>query len=192
MSSRDRIVDAAAAVMRAEGVAGATTRQIARVAGCSEALLYKHFVSKQELFAAVLRERLPRLSSPDALVGVGAVPANLALLVAQLLDFYVQSFPMAASIFGTPALRDTHRAGMSQLGAGPDAPAVLLQAYLDAERDEGRISTTVDTRRFARALAGAALFESFQAAYAGEDAVPDVESVAHGIVEALVRGMDVA
>lgn len=56
-----RIIDAAHQLMLTIGLARATTKEIARAAGCSEAALYKHFPSKEELFVAVLRERLPKL-----------------------------------------------------------------------------------------------------------------------------------
>ncbi|MFF7247244.1 helix-turn-helix domain-containing protein [Embleya sp. NPDC008237] len=47
--------------MRTLGLARTTTKEIARAAGCSEAALYKHFTGKEELFVAVLQERLPPL-----------------------------------------------------------------------------------------------------------------------------------
>ncbi|MFF5422601.1 TetR/AcrR family transcriptional regulator, partial [Streptomyces misionensis] len=59
--ARVRIVDAAHQLMLTIGLARATTKEIARAAGCSEAALYKHFASKEELFVTVLKERLPRL-----------------------------------------------------------------------------------------------------------------------------------
>ena len=57
-TTRDRILDAAATVMREKGIAKATTKEIARAAGYSEALLYKHFADKQEIYMGVLRERV--------------------------------------------------------------------------------------------------------------------------------------
>src|ERR1700679_3578661 len=59
--TRDRILDAAAHVMRTRGFARTTTKEIARAAGFSEATLYKHFQDKTDLFLAVLKERLPSL-----------------------------------------------------------------------------------------------------------------------------------
>ena len=61
--TRDRILDAAAHVMRTRGFARTTTKEIARAAGYSEATLYKHFQDKTDLFLAVLKERLPSLGS---------------------------------------------------------------------------------------------------------------------------------
>jgi AcrR family transcriptional regulator len=58
LSRTDRsasILEAAAAVFAASGFGGAKTRDIARAAKVSEALLYRHFPSKRALYQAVLR-----------------------------------------------------------------------------------------------------------------------------------------
>ena len=57
MSTRERILTAAAEVMRTKGLARSTTKEIARASGFSEATLYKHFANQEELFLAVLGER---------------------------------------------------------------------------------------------------------------------------------------
>ena len=185
MSTRDRILDAAASVLRERGIARATTKEIARAAGCSEALLYKYFADKQELFLGVLGERAPALDPPDELVGRGTVTANVTTLVRQLLAFYTRSFPMAASILGAPELLAAHRDGVSRRGVGPEGPARQVQAYLDAEVADGRLAGDVDTEAVARALAGAALFEAFLATYAGMTEVPDTAGRARAIVGAV-------
>lgn len=57
MTAEDRrqaIVRAATAVFVEKGFRGTTTRQLAEAAGVSEALLFKHFPSKEALYAAIL------------------------------------------------------------------------------------------------------------------------------------------
>src|SRR5438445_5326467 len=57
LSSEDRrraIVDAVKGVFADKGFDGTTTRELAKAAGVSEALLYKHFPSKESLYAAML------------------------------------------------------------------------------------------------------------------------------------------
>ncbi|QOR69817.1 TetR/AcrR family transcriptional regulator [Ruania alkalisoli] len=185
MSARDRILDAAASVLREQGIAHATTKEIARAAGCSEALLYKHFAGKHELFLGVLSERSPRLARPDELVGTRTVPENLATLVARLMEFYVRSFPMSASILGAPELLAAHRQGLRRLGAGPAAPAHQVQTYLDAEAALGRVGPDADTTAIARTLTGAALFEAFLAVYEGRDDVQDTTERARAAVASI-------
>lgn len=52
---RKAIVNAAVPLFARKGFAGATTRELAEAAGISEALLFKHFPSKQLLYREILR-----------------------------------------------------------------------------------------------------------------------------------------
>lgn len=188
MSARERILDAATEVMRSKGYAAATTREIARVAACSEALLYKNFPDKQGIFAAVLAERMPELADPLDLVGRDTVPRNLATLVSGLIDFYVQSLPIATSILGTPSLREAERASAERRGGGIDVPARSVERYLHAEVDAGRIPGDVDVTVAARTLTGAALFEAFRAVFADESHLTAPRAVAERIVASTTVG----
>ncbi len=51
---REAIVEAVKGVFAEKGFDGTTTRELALAAGVSEALLYKHFPSKESLYAAML------------------------------------------------------------------------------------------------------------------------------------------
>ena len=51
--TKDRLLQAAIAVFATEGFAGATTREIAKVAGVNEVTLFRHFQSKEQLLGAV-------------------------------------------------------------------------------------------------------------------------------------------
>jgi AcrR family transcriptional regulator len=72
---RKAIVQAAVPLFARKGFAGTTTRELAEAAGISEALLFKHFPSKQLLYREILRlgcegdpalERLARLQPSTA------------------------------------------------------------------------------------------------------------------------------
>jgi AcrR family transcriptional regulator len=58
---RRQIVEAALGVFSTGSYAGATTAEIARAAGVSEPILYRHFRSKRELYFACLEEAWARL-----------------------------------------------------------------------------------------------------------------------------------
>lgn len=58
-STRERIIDAALKVFGERGYSGATTREIADVAGVNEVTLFRQFDSKLNLYAAVVGERSP-------------------------------------------------------------------------------------------------------------------------------------
>jgi AcrR family transcriptional regulator len=53
------IISAAAALFAANGFKGTTTREIAKIAEISEALLFKYFPTKRALYAAILAEKSP-------------------------------------------------------------------------------------------------------------------------------------
>lgn len=62
---RAEIIKAAASLFAGKGFSGTKTREIAAQAGVSEALIFKHFPSKEDLYAAILAEEspVPRLIS---------------------------------------------------------------------------------------------------------------------------------
>jgi AcrR family transcriptional regulator len=51
---REHILDAAVQLFSQHGFSGTTTREIARASGVSEAMLFKHFATKDELYKAIL------------------------------------------------------------------------------------------------------------------------------------------
>ncbi len=60
-SSRERqasLITAAASLFARKGFNGTTTKEIAKAAGISEALVFKHFPTKHALYAAILAEKV--------------------------------------------------------------------------------------------------------------------------------------
>lgn len=193
-STRDRMLDAAYTVMRTRGLARATTKEIAREAGFSEAALYKHFEDKTALFVAVLVERLPSrlgrgLDELPARVGTADVEEVLAEVAADALAFYRETFPMGASLFSEPAVLAAHRAALGRLGAGPHVVVDAVAAYLAAERDTGRVSGTVDPRAAALLLLGACQMTAFLESFTGGPAPDDDAATAAGLARAAVHGL---
>lgn len=54
--TRAKLIEAATEVFANAGLTKATTREIARVAGVNEVTLFRHFQSKEQLLAAVIRQ----------------------------------------------------------------------------------------------------------------------------------------
>ena len=52
-----QIIEAAATLFSQKGFRGTTTREIARTVGVSEAMLFKHFATKEELYAAIIEAK---------------------------------------------------------------------------------------------------------------------------------------
>jgi AcrR family transcriptional regulator len=198
-STRERILDAALAVMRSHGVARATTKEIAREAGYSEAALYKHFDDKTALFVAVLVERVPsRLGEvldglPDR-VGTGDLEEVLAEVAHEALAFYGETFPIAASVFSEPAVLTAHRAALDRLGTGPHVVFDAVADYLAGEARVGRVDPAVDPRAAALLLLGACQASAFLSAFRGTgppaDAATEATSAeAAALARAAVRGL---
>lgn len=58
---RDQILQAALELFSKYGFAGTTTKQIARAAGVSEALVFRHFATKDELYNAILEGKASQM-----------------------------------------------------------------------------------------------------------------------------------
>lgn len=68
-SGQDRqasLISAAASLFAAKGFKGTTTKEIAKAAGISEALVFKYFPTKRALYAAILAEKAPLSQLVDA------------------------------------------------------------------------------------------------------------------------------
>jgi TetR/AcrR family transcriptional regulator len=56
---RQQILDAASELFAQRGFAGTTTKRIASAAGTSETVLFRHFPTKEDLYAAILQHSVP-------------------------------------------------------------------------------------------------------------------------------------
>lgn len=190
MNARDRILDGAAEVMRTRGLANTTTKEIARAAGLSEAMLYKIFRDKVDLFLGVLNERLPQIATlrddPVDQFGQGIPTAGLCQLTTEVLSFYLESFPIAASVFSDPALLTRHRQDLAERGAGPHRLVEGVAAYLATLWRAGRLASIAKPAAVAELLVGACLHRAFLVRFAGEMLTPEqVAAFAADIVQAL-------
>jgi AcrR family transcriptional regulator len=52
------IIEAALSLFSRKGFRGTTTKEIAQAAGCSEAMLFKHFATKDALYSAILESKV--------------------------------------------------------------------------------------------------------------------------------------
>ena len=194
-STRDRILDAAADVMTRLGLAKATTKEIARAAGCSEALLYKHFREKEEIFLGVLKDRLPSLTAtlaalPDQ-AGTGSVRDRLVEVVDVGVRFYEAGLAIGSSMIGDPELVRRHREWMLSRGVGPQLANRMLADYLRAEQKAGRVAAAVDADAAAALLLGASYQRAFMVRLMGEQPLsPPAAEFAPSVVDAALRGLD--
>jgi AcrR family transcriptional regulator len=86
---RESILRAARRVFAENGFRGTTTRALAEAAGVSEALLFKHFPSKEALYGAMLATYTGE-SDPDGFRDLMALPPSTATLVRVVHSFYAR------------------------------------------------------------------------------------------------------
>jgi AcrR family transcriptional regulator len=89
---REAIVQAVRTVFAEKGFDGTTTRELAKAAGVSEALLYKHFPSKQSLYGAMLDAcaRGPAFAEFSRILALQPSTSTLVILVHFLVSHFVQ------------------------------------------------------------------------------------------------------
>ncbi|WP_016905295.1 TetR/AcrR family transcriptional regulator [Streptomyces xiaopingdaonensis] len=166
MNMRERIMNAAERVIREKGLPKCTTKEIAEEAQCSEGAMYRHFRSKEELFLAVLAERMPGLlpvlrDLPGQLDAGEDVRATLERVTEEALAFYRESIPMTLSVFSEPKLMVSHRSWMQENQVGPHRAVELLAAYLESAKRAGAVGAEVDPDASARLLLGACFLSAY-------------------------------
>jgi AcrR family transcriptional regulator len=105
---RKAIVAAVRGVFAEKGFYGTTTRALAKTAGVSEALLYKHFPSKESLYAAMLEACAngPTFAEFNRILELQPSTSTLVIMVHFTMAYYVEA----------PAL-DPDKAAMNSLMA---------------------------------------------------------------------------
>lgn len=103
---RQAIAEAVRDVFAEKGFDGTTTRELARAAGVSEALLYKHFPSKESLYAAMLDvcAQGPTFAEFNRILALQPSTSTLVVMVHFTISHYVQNRP-----------GDPHKAAMNCL-----------------------------------------------------------------------------
>lgn len=109
MKTRDKIIAATFELVSSKGYQGATTREIARLAGVAEVTIFRHFANKETLFAEVLQT----FSSIPTLVGL--LPALKELAYEDAVKTLTVSF-----ITRLEELRDWIRILNTEVGCAPD------------------------------------------------------------------------
>lgn len=187
---RTRILDAAMTLLRERGLQAVTTKEIARVAGCSEGSLYTYFANKESLLLAVMSERLPPfiplLHSMMERAGDDALQDHLEEIARLAAAFYMELTPIAASVLATPELAE----GLRAKGLGPQRGNQTLASYLRIEQRLGRIRDDVQVDAVAALLLGACQQRAMHMQFLGQP--PDKEAdgrFAAAIVAVLMQGL---
>jgi AcrR family transcriptional regulator len=193
--TRAQLVDAAERVLRTRGLTRATTKEIAREAGCAEGTLYLHFADKLDLVRAVHEKLLPAFIElvrhlPER-AGTGTVEANLTELAAGALRLYRDLLPLGSSLFADPELLRRFRALLAERDGGPHRAWEPVVAYLRAEQDLGRVAAGADPAAAALLLLGACQQLVFVELMTGPGTLPfrDRPDPAAELVRTLLSGL---
>jgi AcrR family transcriptional regulator len=158
-TTRDRILDAAAKIVMAQGVGAATTKLIATEAGVSEGSLYNHFADKPQLLITLVLERLPSIREVfDALQQAAdgaALPDRLVAALAAMIEFYARAQPIIGGISADPMLLALCRQRFAETGEGPHRAHEKLTAFLQQAQKSGRIRRGAKPDVIASLLIGA-------------------------------------
>jgi AcrR family transcriptional regulator len=121
---REAIVRAVRAVFADKGFHGTTTRELAEAAGVSEALLFKHFPSKEALYAAMHSSCCQQAAGEGrALMDLEPSTSSLVLLV----HFLVARLGLGRTPHGGPADDTMHRLVLRSLMEDGEFARVFLE-----------------------------------------------------------------
>ena len=179
--------------VREKGLAGATTREIARAVGVADGTLYVHFADRVELFLALLRQSLPPMTGPlrelEYRAGRGTVSGNLKAVVRGVLGFMQEIVPLTASLFAEPELLRAHQEELQRRNEGPHISMAALENYIRAEQRLGRVDKRVNPKIVYVLLFGACLHRVFISHFLGHPIGPSDEVFVKQVVAATMNGL---
>jgi AcrR family transcriptional regulator len=174
----ETILAAARTVFARHGYHRAGTAEIARAAGCSEPMLYKHFPSKQALFAAVLTDATEAMKAMvDGVVAGSTGPMAGMLAVAEraasdpLIIETIWLRTLAASLIDDP---DVHAA----LTASLNEVLQRMTSCIAAGQAAGEVRTDIEPGMAAWILYGYTLACGHAHAVHGDGALREFIAVA--------------
>lgn len=167
------MVDAAEQVIRTRGLSRTTTKEIARIADCSEGSLYNHFQSKEYLIIQVIKRQLTDflavLFKLPGRKGTRTVKENLEELAHAALQYYDLSITLTASMFTEPVFLTRHREQFERRNEGPHRANEIVATYLQAEQKLGIVSADMLPGSAADLLLGACFQHAFHLQFLGHD-----------------------
>lgn len=183
----ERLFAAADQVLARDGPAGLTTRAVTAEARCAKGVLHNHFGDFDRFLAAFVLERIAEVTRRAErlldLAGTSNVVDNLTGVCVSLLDG--PALNVANLVLSRPSLHAQVQASLATHGSPFHHIERVLAAYLDAEKERGRLAPEADTSTLAFALF-ASVHYLFFPIHAIE--APDPSEVRR-IVATLLRGL---
>lgn len=143
---RQRIIESAARIFARFGCDGARTRQIAEACGVNEAIIYRHFPSKEALFIEAMtqtHEESSRRSVEIAQEAPNCLEAIRSIYVGRMKVVYT-NLPMAANVIHGAAMT-TRDPGMLELGRSWFLEAHdFVRALIEKGIEDGSVKPDLD------------------------------------------------
>jgi AcrR family transcriptional regulator len=186
---REAILAAALQVIRERGIARLTAREVAGIAGVSEASVFYHYKDRFGLLQAVFEEGLrPLHELADRGISPGDDAREVLTRYGHTLETFLDgALPVIAAAQSDSELRDAMAAYMSEHSLGPHRGVKAIGDYFAAEQAAGRARTGVDPHAVAMMFIGACYTRSSQR----QMPLPDVElPPLEDIIDAVVALME--
>ena len=194
LETRGQILEAAEKIIKDLGLGAATTKEIARVAGCAEGSIYRYFPDKHALFVEIVRARFPEfMTLMEALpehAGKGTVEKTLEDVATAAVAFYRGVIPMSCGAVSHRALLTQQRKYFDQTNTGPLRAIRALAEYLRREQRLGRVALRGSAEDAARVILGPCFAYAFLLEFVGDAAsVGSDERFARGTVKTVMEGL---
>jgi AcrR family transcriptional regulator len=184
--AREQLFAAADRVLLRDGPAALTSRAVTTEAGVAKGVLHRHFDDFDAFLAEFVLDRVERMDAQAAALreaaGTGTVVGNLADALTALFG------SVAVAIVALVTFRDELRARLRRdWPAGVPVlteAAIMIAAYLTAERDLGRIAADADVDTLAPTLIGAG-----HLLFADRTGAPPDAAAVHRMVATVVGGV---
>ncbi len=160
---REAILAATLELLRERGIGRLTTREVAALAGVSDASIYYHFNDRAGLLQAVFEEGVRPLQELAARGLSGPFGRELLLALGEAIErFLEQALPVLTAAQSDVELRDRLAAYMDEHDLGPHRGVQTLGDYLESEQRAGRVRADVDPHAVALLFVGTCLTRSYQ------------------------------
>lgn len=172
-----------------KGFAGTTTKEIALAAGVSEAIIFRHFATKRDLYTAIIEHNIHSADAQQVLAGIDACMRRrddeglFRLIVQKIIeghrkDARFEKLMLHASLEGHELASIYRREfGLPMLAT--------LRAYLDRRQRSGALRR-IDSRAMIVAIAGMANYYALNAEHSDSEG-PNLKD--DEVVEAFTRIM---
>ncbi len=154
---REQLFAAAERVLLAAGPSGLTSRAVTDAAGCAKGVLHRHFTDFDAFLAEFVLDRAATMDTKAAALRAAAGTGQVTDNVTDALIAVFES--VAVAIVPLITFRDELRARLrEEWPAGVPVlteAAVMVEDYLTAERDRGRLARDAPVEALAPTLVGA-------------------------------------